>query len=338
MLYEELKNDNYEDEDEKYVKYFCLVNFFRLLYCFSSIIFLVGFSYASNGNKGIIYLIFSFSPSFFYLYLFKRRIRRKINFLHIVEMILYGAVLSTFFASVLEYFLTLYFFYFCSICFMKEIKKSLLFLCSIILFFYFFFIIAYVEEISKIIPMIFIYRSIERNRDDYIEIPYFHKNTYIIENRYDEEDRQKEAKMKKLKYIYTNDILEYVFFSLCSSAGFSSTENLLYAIQTTKENFVSILVSRNLICVLFHMCCSGLSSYNIFNYLNDKNKKSSSLNFIGILCSLFSSSLFHAIYDYSIYFTSLNVPLYQIFFLKILFMYCFLSMLLMFFVVIKSII
>ncbi|CRG93861.1 conserved Plasmodium protein, unknown function [Plasmodium gallinaceum] len=336
MLFEKLRNNNYGDENEKNIKWFCFMKYIRLFYCFCSVIFLVGFSYTINGNRGIIYLVFSFFPSFFYLYLFKRKIRRKINILNIIEMILYGSTISTFFASFLEYFLTFYFFYFCSICLMKEINESLLFVCSIILFFYFFFIIAYVEEISKIIPMIFIHRNIERNGNDYTEIPLFDRNTYLIENIYEEECEKKETKIKKFKYINVNDILEFIFFSLCSSAGFSSTENLFYSSHTTKENFVSILILRNLTCVLFHMCCSGLSSYNLFNYLNNKNR--SFLNFIGILSSLFTASLFHAVYNYSIYFASLNIPIYQIFFLTILFIYCFLSILLMFFSVVKSII
>ncbi|CAC9696360.1 conserved Plasmodium membrane protein, unknown function [Plasmodium sp. DRC-Itaito] len=331
MQYELLINNYYEDEHKYNTDRLSFMKFIRLLYCCFSVMLLIAFSCITNGNRGIGFLLFSFFPSFFYLYMFKKKIQRKISFVHVIEMVLYGSILSVIFASVLEYVLSFYFFYFSTMCFTNEVKRSLYFVYSIIVFFYFFFIIAYVEELSKIVPMIFVYINIPNYKNEYKELPLVNESHILEDPYYEAGENVQEYRRTKLQYIIVNDELEYIFFSLCSSAGFSSTENLFYSTQTTKDNFFCILILRNLICVLFHMCCTGISSYNIYNYVNHKYKKGCFLRCVYILGSLFSSSLFHAVYDYTIYFSSMNIPSYQIIFLKILFTYSFISILLMFF-------
>ncbi|SBT79642.1 conserved Plasmodium protein, unknown function [Plasmodium malariae] len=338
MYYRKLTDDYYEEVYTKNVENISFIKIARMLYCFFSVILLLGFSCITHGNKGIVYLIYSFFPSCVYLYWFRRKIKRKIKFSHVIEMILYGAILSIFFAGILEYILSFCFFYFCHICFLKEIKETPLLMCSLAVFFYFFFIVAYVEELSKFFPMIFVHLNSKKYKKEYTELPFADNNTNLNENLYDKGENKKDDKMIKFNYIYVNSRLEYIFFSLCSSAGFSSSENLFYTTQTTRQNFLTVITLRNLICVLFHMCCSGVSSNNVASHVHSKNTKGARVNVLHILCSLFSSSLFHAVYDYSIYFSSLNIPTYQVWFLTILFTYSFLSMLLMFFVVIKRIV
>ncbi|SBT77642.1 conserved Plasmodium protein, unknown function [Plasmodium ovale] len=337
MHYRELTNYDFEQAYIKNVENVSFGKGIRLLYCILSMLFLAGFSCIKNGNEGLVYLMFSFFPSWVYLYLFKKKIKGRAKFTHIIEMILYGAMLSIFFAGILEYFLSLFFLSFCNVCFVKEVKESHLFLCSIVVFFYFFFVVAYVEEISKIIPMVFIQIKAKRNQNMYTELPVIDSVPYINETVHEEADKIRAKNVAKYKYITVNDKLEYIFFSLCSSAGFSSTENLIYAMQTTKQNFFPVIILRNLVCVLFHMCCSGISSYNIVYSTKSEHRKGVAQNLLCIIGSLFSSSLFHAVYDYSIYYSSLNVPLYQVSFLTALFTYCFLSVLLMFFMLIRGI-
>ncbi|KYO01163.1 putative membrane protein [Plasmodium reichenowi] len=331
MQYELLINNYNEGEHKDKTNRLSFMKFIRFLYCCFSVMLLIGFSCITNGNRGIGFLLFSFFPSFFYLYMFKKKIQREISFVHVIEMVLYGSIISVIFASVLEYVLSFYFFYFSTMCFTNEVKRSLYFVYSIIVFFYFFFIIAYVEEFSKIIPMLFVYINISHYKNEYKELPLVNESHILEDPNYEEGENVQEYKRTNLQYIIVNDELEYIFFSLCCSAGFSSTENLFYSTQTTKDNFFCIIILRNLICVLFHMCCTGISSYNIYNYVNHKYKNGCFLRCVYILGSLFSSSLFHAVYDYTIYFSSMNIPSYQIIFLKILFTYSFISILLMFF-------
>ncbi|SOV12693.1 conserved Plasmodium membrane protein, unknown function [Plasmodium sp. gorilla clade G2] len=331
MQYELLINNYYEDEYKDSTDRLSFMKFIRLLYCCFSVMILIGFSCITNGNRGIGFLVFSFFPSFFYLYMFKKKIQRKISFVHVIEMVLYGSILSVVLASILEYILSFYFFYFSNLCFTNEVNRSLYFVYSIIVFFYFFFIIAYVEELSKIMPMLFVYINISHCKNEYKELPLVNDSNILEDPSYEEGPKVQEYRRPKFQYIIVNDELEYIFFSLCSSAGFSSTENLFYSTQTTKDNFFCIIILRNLICVLFHMCCTGISSYNIYNYVNQKYKKGFFFRCLYIFGSLFSSSLFHAVYDYTIFFSSMNIPSYQIIFLKILFTYSFISVLLMFF-------
>ncbi|EUT89364.1 hypothetical protein PFAG_01517 [Plasmodium falciparum Santa Lucia] len=364
MQYELLINNYNEDEHKDNTDRLSFMKFIRFLYCCFSVMLLIGFSCITNGNRGIGFLLFSFFPSFFYLYMlekirmrlltyfpFFKKIQREISFVHVIEMVLYGSIISVIFASVLEYVLSFYFFYFSTMCFTNEVKRSLYFAYSII-----------------IIPMLFVYINIPHYKNEYKELPLVNESHILEDPNYEEGENVQEYRRTKLQYIIVNDELEYIFFSLCSSAGlslhfyicqiyifciihiyiafyfiffyiwnilwgssFSSTENLFYSTQTTKDNFFCIIILRNLICVLFHMCCTGISSYNIYNYVNHKYKKGCFLRCVYILGSLFSSSLFHAVYDYTIYFSSMNIPSYQIIFLKILFTYSFISILLMFF-------
>ncbi|GAW81747.1 hypothetical protein, conserved [Plasmodium gonderi] len=331
--------NDYCEEESKNVENISFATYIRLLYCFSCVVFLIGFSCVTIGNEGIIYLIFSFFPSCVYLYLFRIKINRRIKFLHAVEMILYGAVPSIVLAGTLEYFCSLFFFHFCYICFVKEIGGSLLLLCSIVVFFYFFLVVAYVEEFSKILPMIFVQINEDKNKSEYIELSLVDNKCFLDKNVHKEDDdddfRKKDHIMDKFKYIYASDILEYIFFSLCSSAGFSSTENLLYATQTTKQNFLSVIVLRNMICVLFHMCCSGVTSYYIAISVFHKSRKGYLAKLLIFLRHLFLPALFHAVYDYSIYFSTLNIHKYQVFFLTLSFTCCFFCMLLIFSVIVK---
>ncbi|CAI7721349.1 protease, putative [Plasmodium vivax] len=332
MHYEELTNDCCE-EGSANVERISLAGCTRLVYCFFSIAFLIVFSCATIGKNGIVCLVLSFSPSCVYLYLFGRQIKRRIKIAHAVEMMLYGALLSVFLAGNLEYSFSLFFFHFCYICFVKDVGGTLLFVCSVVVFFYFFLVVAYVEEVSKILPMIFVQMNEKKNKNEYVELPLVDSTGFLNEGAHEaDQDEKKDTGVDKFRYIYANDTLEYIFFSLCSSAGFSSTENLLYAAQATRQNFLSIIVLRNLICVLFHMSCSGVASYNIATRVK---QKSCAANLLGVLGCLFTSSLFHALYDYSIFFSSFSIPAYQASFLTLLFVYCFFCMLLIFSVLVR---
>ncbi|VWU49472.1 protease, putative [Hepatocystis sp. ex Piliocolobus tephrosceles] len=332
MYYKKLTTYDSEHEEAKCVKKNNFGQCVRRLYCFFSIFILIGFSYATNGYNGIFYFALSFAPSLAYLYIFRKQIKKEIKHSYVIEMVLYGAVLSIFSAGIFEYLLSDVCYYFCSICFIKEIEESYSFICSIFAFFYFFFVVAYVEEISKILPLIFVY--VQRNKQEYIELPIVENDHYVNNITYEEDIN--ESSIKKFKYITVNDKLEYIFFSLCSSAGFSSTENLFYVTQMKKQNFLFVIILRNLVCVLFHMCCTGISSYNIVNNICHKNKKRTISNLLFILGSIFSASLFHAVYDYSIYYISLDLPFYLFVYLSVLFIYSFFSVLVMFFVLIKE--
>ncbi|CDU18973.1 protease, putative [Plasmodium yoelii] len=335
MFYKELIDDNCE-QNQKNVERNSFGIYIRLLYCFFSVTLLIGFSCIANGRKGIFYLLFSFCPSFVYLYLFKKKIKKRIKFSHIVEMILYGAILSIIFAGFLEYIFSLLCFYFCHTCFLKNVKESYSFACLIVILLYFFLGVAYVEEFSKICPIFFINANSIVNKNEYTELPIIENHNFKSDITY--EDNEHNNKFNKFKYIYVDDKFEYIYFSLCSSAGFSSTENLIYFTLTSEDNFLTIIILRNIICVLLHMSCSGISSYNIINNRNNENRNGMMQSILSILKSLFLSSLFHAIYDYSIYYSSLNIPEYQISFFKALFMYSFFSMLFIFFVIIKGIV
>eukprot|EP00366_Plasmodium_knowlesi_P003894 XP_002261391.1 hypothetical protein, conserved in Plasmodium species [Plasmodium knowlesi strain H] len=259
------------------------------------------------------------------------QIKRRIQIVHAVEMILYGAVLSVFLAGNLEYIFSLFFFHFCYICFVKDIRGILLLMCSVVVFFYFFLVVAYVEEVSKLLPMFFVQMNEKKSKNEYLELPLVDSMSFLNQEGHEADHEEKEDTwVDKFRYIYANDILEYIYFSLCSSAGFSSTENLLYAAQATSQNFLSIIVLRNLICVLFHMSCSGVASYNIASRVNHKSRNGCVANLLSVLGCLFTSSLFHALYDYSIFFSSLSIPTYQASFLTLLFVYCFFCMLLIF--------
>ncbi|CAA9989042.1 conserved Plasmodium protein, unknown function [Plasmodium knowlesi strain H] len=330
MHYEELTN-NYCEGGSKNIERISLSGCMRLMYCFFSITFLIIYSCATIGKNGIICLLLSFSPSCAYLYLFGRQIKRRIQIVHAVEMILYGAVLSVFLAGNLEYIFSLFFFHFCYICFVKDIRGILLLMCSVVVFFYFFLVVAYVEEVSKLLPMFFVQMNEKKSKNEYLELPLVDSMSFLNQEGHEADHEEKEDTwVDKFRYIYANDILEYIYFSLCSSAGFSSTENLLYAAQATSQNFLSIIVLRNLICVLFHMSCSGVASYNIASRVNHKSRNGCVANLLSVLGCLFTSSLFHALYDYSIFFSSLSIPTYQASFLTLLFVYCFFCMLLIF--------
>ncbi|ETW37674.1 hypothetical protein PFTANZ_01625 [Plasmodium falciparum Tanzania (2000708)] len=106
-------------------------------------------------------------------------------------------------------------------CFTNEVKRSLYFAYSIIVFFYFFFIIAYVEEFSKIIPMLFVYINIPHYKNEYKELPLVNESHILEDPNYEEGENVQEYRRTKLQYIIVNDELEYIFFSLCSSAGLS---------------------------------------------------------------------------------------------------------------------
>ncbi|KJP85837.1 hypothetical protein AK88_04544 [Plasmodium fragile] len=120
--------------------------------------------------------------------------------------------------------------------------------------------------------MIFVQMNEEKNKNEYVELPLLDNTTFLNQAEQEaDHDEKKDSRMDKFRYIYANDKLEYIFFSLCSSAGFSSTENLLYAAKATRQNFLAIIVLRNLICVLFHMSCSGVAAYNIASRMNHKS-------------------------------------------------------------------
>ncbi|CAD2108721.1 conserved Plasmodium protein, unknown function [Plasmodium vinckei] len=332
MFYKELIDCNC-DQNQKNVERNSFGIYIRLLYCFFSVASLIGFSCIANGSKGIFYLLFSFCPSFVYLYLFKKKIKKRIKFSHIVEMILYGAILSIIFAGFLEYIFSLLCLYFCHTCFLKNVKEPYSLVCSIIMLLYFFFGVAYVEEFSKICPIFFINANSIVNENEYTELPIIENHNFKNDIAYEDNENN-----NKFKYIYVDNKFEYIFFSLCSSAGFSSTENLVYFTLTSEQNILTIIILRNIICVLLHMSCSGIVSYNIINNRSNENRKGMMQSILSILRPLFLSSLFHAIYDYSIYYSSLNIPEYQISFFKALFMYSFLSMIFIFFVIIKGIV
>ncbi|EUD68597.1 hypothetical protein C922_00996 [Plasmodium inui San Antonio 1] len=137
----------------------------------------------------------------------------------------------------------------------------------------FFLVVAYVEEGSKVLPMVFVQMNEKKNENEYVELPLVDSTSFLNQGGHEaDHDEKKNTGVDKFRYIYAEDILEYIYFSLCSSAGFSSTENLLYAAQATRQNFLSIIVLRNLVCVLFHMSCSGVASYNIASRVNHKSK------------------------------------------------------------------
>ncbi|ETW50412.1 hypothetical protein PFMALIP_01578 [Plasmodium falciparum MaliPS096_E11] len=217
MQYELLINNYNEDEHKDNTDRLSFMKFIRFLYCCFSVMLLIGFSCITNGNRGIGFLLFSFFPSFFYLYMlekirmrlltyfpFFKKIQREISFVHVIEMVLYGSIISVIFASVLEYVLSFYFFYFSTMCFTNEVKRSLYFAYSII-----------------IIPMLFVYINIPHYKNEYKELPLVNESHILEDPNYEEGENVQEYRRTKLQYIIVNDELEYIFFSLCSSAGLS---------------------------------------------------------------------------------------------------------------------
>lgn len=79
----------------------------------------------------------------------------------------------------------------------------------------FFFGVAYVEEFSKICPIFFINSNSIVN--EYIELPIIENHNFKNDITY--ENNEHNNKFNKFKYIYVDDKFEYIFFSLCSSAG-----------------------------------------------------------------------------------------------------------------------
>lgn len=69
--------------------------------------------------------------------------------------------------------------------------------------------------------MLFVYINIPHYKNEYKELPLVNESHILEDPNYEEGENVQEYRRTKLQYIIVNDELEYIFFSLCSSAGLS---------------------------------------------------------------------------------------------------------------------
>ncbi|SBS85168.1 hypothetical protein, conserved [Plasmodium ovale curtisi] len=107
----------------------------------------------------------------------------------------------------------------------------------------FFFVVAYVEEISKIIPMIFIQIKAKRNQNVYTELPVIDSVPYINETVHEEADKISDKNVAKYKYI---TIFKYGKPNLCHA----NDETKFFSIDNTKKSgmrVVSYVLLRDIV-------------------------------------------------------------------------------------------